>query len=182
MSVPDPAPARKPRNPLRIPLIASLIFNLFVIGALGGWALFGHHGPPPGGGGGGRGGGDVWHWFRNLPDSRRGDLKAMFEAGRDDRRARLVEIDAAWEAATLALQARPYAPEALEAALGRLRRESDSIAEGAYRDILILVGRMTDAERAAYAERVRRQPGGEPPRPPGGRHGEAGREGPPPRP
>ncbi|WP_018633457.1 periplasmic heavy metal sensor [Neomegalonema perideroedes] len=168
MSSTAPAGARGDR--LRKPLIASLILNLFLIGAAGGWILSHHRGPPPAQ----DGGGEIGHWLRNLPESRREEVKAMFDASREARRERRAEIHAARDAAILALEARPFLPAALEEALRLIREQGEALTSDAHRDLMAVVGRMTDAERAAYAEQLRRPPpmrGGQtppPPRPEGG--------------
>ncbi|MDD2868449.1 periplasmic heavy metal sensor [Neomegalonema sp.] len=157
------APAGSRGDRLRKPLIASLILNLFLIGAAGGWALSHHRGPPPGP----EGGGEVGHWLRNLPEARRADVRAMFEASRETRRGKRAEIHAARDAAILALEARPFVPAALEAALDVIREQGEALTRDAHRDLMAIVGRMTDAERATYAAQLRRpagpQRGGPPP-------------------
>ncbi len=145
---------------LRKPLIASLVLNLFLIGVAGGWLMSGHHrpGPPPDGGAGG----EIGHWLRNLPEGRREEVKAMFDASRDSRRERRAEIHAARDAAVLALEARPYVPAALEEPLRHIREQGEALTREAHRDIAAVVGRMTDEERAAYAGQLRRPPAGPP--------------------
>ena len=163
----SPAPRSRLLKPL---LVGSLILNLFLIGAVGGWA-FRHHGGPPPGPPGPRGGEpEVMNWLWRLPETRKAEAKALFDASRETRRERRAQIRLAREAALAALEARPFSPGALDAALNLLGEQGDLLTEAAHRDLLTVIGQMTDAERATMAKQLRAPPprhgGKDDPRPP----------------
>lgn len=177
MSAPEsgsPSASGSRRNPLRGALIASLILNLFLVGAAAGWVLTGDRRgpphPPPGGGGG-----EIGRMIQGLSEERREELKALFDAEREARRAAVFSLRETRKAVSSALEARPFAPEALRDALDLNRERGEALTLKVYEDLFTVMSRMPEAERAAYGANLRSRM--QPPRPEGGPPPEGGHHG-----
>lgn len=144
--------APRPGRKLRIVLFASLALNLLVVGLMVGVMAahgFGKDSRPPrmdqvGG-----------PMARALSDEDRRALgRAMHEAYRD-RRPDRATIRAEFEQLIAALERTPYEPEVVRASV---ERQMQAVAEGVRLGRELLLERlesMSDAERAAYAGRLR---------------------------
>ncbi len=136
------------RRWLVVALVASLGLNLAVAGLVAGLLL---HGPPPGARSDG-----LWRYGAELPEPFRRDLgRAM----RDDRgawREPRERLRAQRAALADALEAEPYDPAAVARVFRAERDLVGRLADSATGLLLEQIARMDPAERAAYAEALRR--------------------------
>ncbi|KPP86041.1 MAG: Heavy-metal resistance [Rhodobacteraceae bacterium HLUCCO07] len=150
-TAPDMQPPRAGRR-LRIVLFTSLAFNLLVVGLMIGVMIahgFGRDSRPPrmdqvGG-----------PMTRALSEADRHALGREMRHAYRDRRADRAGIRAEFEQIITALERKPYDPEAVRTSL---ERQMEVMAEGARLGRELLLERlesMSDAEREAYAERLR---------------------------
>ena len=177
---PKPAAAPRRRRWVGWALAVSVCLNLALIGAAGGALL--RHGPPGPPPGPPPGGGAVDPWtlrkvIRMLPEEERDAVRGLLRDRRPEFEALGPQRRAARQAAAAALEARPFDPAALEAAL-----DASRAAERAGRDVIDRVfvefaTRLSDDMRATLAEEMRRNR--RPPHPGRGpRHDDDDRDGP----
>jgi uncharacterized membrane protein len=139
-------PARAPRRWLWPLLVASLMLNLLVLGAIAGGAMFAHRhmGPGPDGPRGLQG------FVRGLPKERREVLMAGTE--REAMRARRRELIAAQQAVLDAIAAEPLDKAALEAALKHASDVEAKMHEANMATFIAIAERMTPQERQRFKE------------------------------
>ncbi len=152
MSADQNGQAPRPGRKLRIVLFASLALNLLVVGLVVGAMVahgFGKDGRPPrmdqvGG-----------PMTRALSEEDRRALGREMHRAYRDRRPDRAAIRAEFEQVIAALERTPYDPEIVRASV---ERQMQAVAEGARLGRELLLERleeMSDAERAAYAGRLR---------------------------
>lgn len=144
-------PSRVPRR-MKIILGLSLALNLAVVGLIAG-AVWRHEEPRGGARSAGFGAYGLPYMIA-LPRAERrvviGAVRAGREAGVPDRAARR----ALYGDVLAALQARPFDPTALSAALGRQTEATLQVQEVAQGAWLAVITGMTDADRADYAQQI----------------------------
>jgi uncharacterized membrane protein len=154
MTAPAPAPAAVApmKRSTRWILIASLTVNFLVAGVIAGALLFG----PPGGGprsmelalG---------PFVRALDPADRRAIGRDLMMGRDQRPPSRQSRQEEMAALVAALQAAPYAPEAVRVIVERQDDWLRDVQERAQQAVLDRIGAMSDAERLALADRLQRE-------------------------
>ena len=151
--MPDPASPAKPPRPLwRWALIASLCLNLALIGVIGGALLKGPPGPPPPPG--------LWGYGRALPEPYRHDLAQALRDSRREWSGPRETLRGQRAALAEALTAEPYDPVAVAEVVTREPRLLDTLAQRGSQLLLDQIDRMTPADRASFAEAMRKAPRG----------------------
>lgn len=146
----DPTPPA-PRPWTRVLLVASLALNLLVLGAVGG-ALW--HGGPHHEDRARRHGHTGGPLTRALSDEDRHAILKQMRAARDQGTEGRANLDAAMKALVADLRAQPFDRDAAARHLAQQRAFfSDRIARG-QNLLLDRLAEMTQAERAAYADRL----------------------------
>ena len=142
-------PASGTRGWVKIVLALSLAMNLAVVGVVSGAWL--RHGGPPRGEPRDMGLGPIGD---AMTKEDRKALRDAFLAKYPDMKAGLATLRADFDALKAALRASPFDPAALEAAMGIIaNRNADRLQTGQALIAAYLVS-MTDAERAAFADRL----------------------------
>ena len=155
-AAPPSAPPKRRRRWVGWALAVSLCLNIALLGAAGGALLrHGPPGPPPGGGAL-----DPWTLrkvIRMLPEEERDAARALFRDRRPEFEALGPQRREARQAAAAALEATPFDPAALEAAL-----QASRDAERAGRDVIDRVfvsfaAGLSEEMRATLAAEMRRK-------------------------
>ena len=150
-----PEETRKTTRGWRVVLIASLALNLAVLGAVGGWVL--RHGLGP----------DHRHGPHAARMAQMGGplTRALDAEGRDAvaaqlrgdgaaHAARRAALRASLEALLADLRARPFDPARVETRLAAQRAQVTGRLEAGHAALLTHLAGMSDAGRAAYADRL----------------------------
>ncbi len=136
-------------------LVASLVLNVFLIGAFAaGLAarhgpFFGHDRPSrmmamP-----------TLHKIREaLPESAQPVVEGIFDAHRQDMRRRIGELRETRRAVAAAIRAEPFDPAALGAALAELREREADVASAAHEAVAELAAKLDPEARDRLAELV----------------------------
>ncbi|MDF2234939.1 periplasmic heavy metal sensor [Albimonas sp. CAU 1670] len=135
-------------------LAASVCVNLLLIGAAGG-AFLRHGGPPPGEMPSGFDRVTLWRMFRALPPEARDDARDLIGERRDEMIDLARSRDAARARIAVAMEAAPFDPAALAAALNEARaaeRRSRDLADAL---LLEVASDLSPATRAEIAEALR---------------------------
>jgi uncharacterized membrane protein len=135
---------RTPRRWLWPLLVASLMLNLLVFGAIAGGAIFGHHHGGPDGPRGLQG------FVHGLPKERREVLMAGTE--REAMRARRHELFTAQRAVLDTIAAEPLDKAALETALKHASDVETKMHEANMATFIAIAERMTPQERLRFKE------------------------------
>lgn len=150
MGTDDINPPKSGRRWTGIALILSLAVNLLVVGVVIGAMLSGGRGHRPDGGMSSYG-----PFTRALSDA---DQRAVRDAvrGRGDPGAHRRELRAGFEAFLTELRRSPYDPAAAAAALERQHQQINGQILTVREALLERLEAMTDAERAAFADRLQK--------------------------
>ena len=154
------APQEGWRGWRRWALPVSLGLNLIAAGVIGGALIKGPPPPAP------MPGPALWRYARALPDPYRHDLGQALRASRGDWSGPREALRGQQAALAAAVTVEPFDPKAVAAVLTRQTQVTDDLAGRGVGLLLEQIGRMTPAERAAYAEALRndRGPGPRPDR------------------
>ena len=145
------SPTSRPARPWRRwLLVASLGLNLAFVGLVAGAVL---RGPPE------RlaGGPELWSYARALPEPFRDDLRDAMRASRHAWSGPRDRLRRQREALAAALVAEPFDPASVAEVLGQELALSSDLADRGTDMLMAQIARMTSAERAAYAEALRRE-------------------------
>jgi len=149
--------AARPRPWVRIVLIVSLAFNLLVLGLIGGALLSGgkwrHHHPPRL-----EAGGPLTRALSN--EDRRAIGRKMRKAYREDGEEVRASRHQALDELVAAVEAVPFDPEAVRQRMADIRAMFRNRFELGQTLLIERLSEMSDAERAAYAERLRERMNG----------------------
>ncbi len=139
---------------MRILLVASLAFNLVILGFAGGafwkWRHGGHWGM--------RGfGGQISTYLRTLPDERRAEIRDAIRPLYTEIRPLRKNIRAARDDVAEVLKADRFDRAKFEEAMGKMRKE-EFMARSALTSVLAeFAGKMTAAERRNYVKHLQRR-------------------------
>jgi len=139
----------------RVVLVVSLALNLVVLGAIGGWVL--RHGTGPLGAHGPHAarmaqmGGPLTH---ALDAEGRAAVAARLRGDRGAHAARRAALRESFQALLADLRARPFDPARMEARLAAQRARVADRFEAGHAALVAHLSSMSDAGRAAYADRL----------------------------
>lgn len=159
MSAPQSGPTAPASSRTRrwlVPLlVASIAFNLVVVGA----ALSGHFWPHHGERSGFNRSSDLMprQFFHALDDERREELVAVFRARRPEFREEYRALRGASAALADALEREPFDPQAVQAAIAEHTRRSHRLVDLGATVVGNLAEALTAEERHALAEAIRQR-------------------------
>lgn len=159
MTMNDPAyqPPRSGSRRLRVALIISVTLNLLILGVVAGAIVAGPKGLRPS---------PSLHFGEGplglaMTDEDRKEVRDRLRQSQDIRDLARQTRGRGFDSVVSALTAVPFDPKALDAALAAQRGRGEALSEAAQGAVLAQIAAMTDAERAALAERMQqhRRPG-----------------------
>ena len=146
-----PEPKRRATRWLRWALVASLAFNLLIVGVMAGKALHGRHGDPMAGAGGGM---NLLAFARQLPLERRKEVWSVVGTDWETLRPLRAEVRQARSSAREALLAEPFDPARFTEAQTRLLEAEVKARTAMQRLFSAVAGKLSHEERQMFARRM----------------------------